>query len=250
MQRFRGSSRGGRRFSGIGTGMRNRVDSFDRTNLALIAAGATLILAIIFPRVYPASRRGIACSDLAAPLGGNNRSMLALSGDDRQNLDLELEIENDPVAPGEALRVNVRFVNNDIGPIILYLDRQQPPLSSNAGVIGLRFEIRNLNNNVALEGAAPTTPAGWPNVHVDSDLLHLLGSRARCNETIPISITQLQPGDYRIQAFYFNNNSGIWQSNFTARDQASPTQAYSDQGVWTGDISSSEVRFTVRSPGP
>ncbi len=201
----------------------------------------------------PADQWTVTCTDLAAPLGGNNRSMLAQTGDNTQNLALELRIENDPVAPGEPLRVSVRFVNNDIGPVILYLDGQTPPISSSANIIGLSLAIKHLDDTTtALEAPAPVTPNGWQTAPIPSNQLHLLGSRARCHQTILIDVSQLQPGDYRIRAYYFNNYSGKWQSNFTARDQPSPTAAYVDQGVWTArnPISSSEVRFTIRPPGP
>jgi hypothetical protein len=226
--------------------------------LILFFLGAYIIFAGTGPSLLrlaysPADQWTVTCTDLAAPLGGNNRSMLAQAGDNAQSLALELRIENDPVLPGEPLRVSVRFVNNDIGPVILYLDRQAPPLSSNANIIGLRLEIMDLNNRMALpESTAPAAPDGWQTAPIPSDQLHLLGSRARCHQTIPIDVSQLQPGDYRIRAYYFNNYTGKWQSNWTASDQPSPTPAYSDQGVWTakGPISSAEVRFTIGAPGP
>ena len=226
--------------------------------LILFFLGAYIIFAGTGPSLLrltysPADLWTVTCTDLAAPLGGNNRSMLAQAGDNTQNLALELGVENDPVPVGEPLRLSVRFVNNDIGPVILYLDRQTPPLSSNPSVIGLRLEIRDLNNNMALpESSASPAPPGWGNDTIPSSQLHLLGSRARCHETILIDVSQLQPGDYRVRAYYFNDYSGKWQSNFTARDQPSPTAAYSDQGVWAArnPISSSEVRFTISPPGP
>jgi hypothetical protein len=225
--------------------------------LILFFLGAYIIFAGTGPSLLrlaysPADLWTVTCTDLAAPLGGNNRSMLAQAGDNTQNLALELSVENDPVPVGEPLRLSVRFVNNDIGPVILYLDRQTPPLTTDASVIGLRLEIRNLNDSPVLEGTAPALPDGWQTSSIPSTQLHLLGSRARCHEAILIDVSQLQPGDYRVRAYYFNNYSGKWQSNFTARDQPSPTAAYSDQGVWTArsPISSSEVRFTIGSPGP
>src|SRR3990172_6103429 len=99
-----------------------QVNNLDRTVLAMIAAGAFLVGSIAFPRIYPAARQGIQCSDLAHPIGGNNRSVLAQDGNDQQSLDLELRLEKETISPGEALKVKVTFVNNDIGPVILYLD--------------------------------------------------------------------------------------------------------------------------------
>jgi hypothetical protein len=252
VQRFRGSSGG--RFSG----MRDRAGAIDRMLLILFFLGAYIIIAGTGPSLLriaysPVDQWTVTCTDLAAPLGGNNRSMLAQAGDNTQNLALELRVENDPVPVGGLLRASVRFVNNDIGPVILYLNRGTPPISSNPDMIGLRVEIRDLNNNMALpESSTQPTPPGWQTETIPSDQLHLLGSRARCHQTINFDVSQLQPGDYRIRAYYFNNYSGKWESNFTARDQPSPTPAYTDQGVWTArsPISSTEIRFTIGAPGP
>jgi hypothetical protein len=225
--------------------------------LILFFLGAYIIFAGTGPSILrlaysPSDLWTVTCTDLAAPLGGNNRSMLAQAGDNAQNLALELGIENDPVLPGEPLRVTVRFVNNDIGPVILYLDRGTPPLTTDANAIGLRFEMRDLSDTPVLAGPARELPTGWQIDPIPSTQLHLLGSRARCHQPISIDVSQLQPGDYRIRAYYYNNYSGKWELNWTNRDQPSPTAAYTDQGVWTAKnpISSAEIRFTISPPGP
>jgi hypothetical protein len=238
--------------------MRESVGAIDRMLLILFFLGAYIILAGTGPSLLriaysPADQWTVTCTDLAAPLGGNNRSMLAQAGGNTQNLALELRVENDPVPVGGSLRVSVRFINNDIGPVILYLTSGTPPISSNSNMIGLRVEIRDLNNNMALpESDASPTPPGWQTETIPSNQLHLLGSRARCHQEITFNVSQLQPGDYRVRAYYFNNYSGRWVSNFTARDQPSPTPAYTDQGVWVSrnPVSSSEVRFTIGAPSP
>jgi hypothetical protein len=97
VQRFREDMGGRSRFGDRFGGMRDRVTGVDRTTLAIFAAFAVLFFAIVFPRLYPAAKRGPQCSDLAAPLGGNNRSILAQTGGDQQVLDLELDVENDAI---------------------------------------------------------------------------------------------------------------------------------------------------------
>jgi hypothetical protein len=230
--------------------LREQFAEMNRVYLALFLAGGYLFLAIVGPLIYPAARRGLQCSDLAAPLGGNNRSVLALSGNDPQELKLELKLENSTIQQGDPLRVNVRFVNQDIGPVILYLERGRPPINT-VQTVGLRFEIRNLADTPMVDEGARPLPAGWRAVPIDSERLHLLGSRARCNESFSLPLT-LQPGDYRIRAFYFNDFAGIWESNVPPGDELTPTQAYQDQGVWTrtDSIVSEEIRFTISPPGP
>jgi hypothetical protein len=246
----RGAS--GSRFSG----MTDRLGVIDRTTFAIIAAAGTLFLAIVFPRVYPAARRGPECSSLAAPLGGNNRSVLAQVGNDQQVLEIELTVENDVIDQNGPLRVNATFVNKDIGPIILYLPRDQPftllrPDQTPTGP-GLTFEITQVGQSYTrVNQSLPDVTAAL----VAPGELHLLGSRARCTEHFELNASTLinagvQAGqEYRIRAFYRNKNPGIWRFDEQTGGTPAPTPAYSDQGIWTGDISSQEILFRVQTPG-
>lgn len=245
-----GRSRIGGRFSG----MRERATGIDRTTLAIFAAGATLFLAIIFPRLYPAAKRGPQCSDLAAPLGGNNRSILAQTGNDQQSLDLELEVENDAINQSGPLTINVTFVNQDIGPIILYLPRDNP-ISQLApdqvqAASGLVYEITTVGQSYTR--VTQNLPPLATGTAVNPNNLHLLGSRARCTEQFDLGagvLAGLQPGqEYRVRVFYRNNNPGVWR--FDERGTApTPTAAYADQGIWVGEVSSQEILFRIRTPG-
>jgi hypothetical protein len=243
---------GGSRYGGI----TDRFSMMDRTTFAIIAAAATLILAIFFPRLYPAARRGPECSSLAAPLGGNNRSVLAQVGGDQQVLEIELVVEDDIIDQNGPLKVNATFVNKDIGPIILYLPRDRSftllrPDQTPTGP-GLTFEITQVGQSYTRGNQSlPDAPAA----PVEPDELHLLGSRARCTEHFELNASTLinagvQAGqEYRIRAFYRNKNPGIWRFDEQTGGTPTPTPAYSDQGIWTGDISSQEILFRVQAPG-
>jgi hypothetical protein len=229
-----------------------RVREMDRTTLAGIAAFAALVVAALFPQVWPAAQRGVECYDLAAPLGGNNRSLLAQSGNDQQNLELKLSLEQDSIGYSERLKVHATFSNTDIGPVILYLDDgDRAVISNDWDFVGLRFEI------IPVGGASPsenrTTGVQRISSWVLPSDLHLIGARSRCTIEYSISLTEvlgasLAPGDYRIRAFYYNNNAGSTLPGVLGDPTPTATPAYFDQGVWIGRLQSEEKRFTVRSP--
>jgi len=230
---------------------RERVRGIDRTNLAIALAGLFLILVIVVPRIYPPARRGPQCSDLASPIGGNNRSILAQVGNDTQNLELNLSLESEVIRSNEPLRVNLTFVNNDIGPVILYLVPDQQATIGRDQNVGVDLEITQVGvagvvNDITLPPVAAS--------YINPRFLHLLGSRSRCTEQYEISPSLLgaggglPPGDYRIRAFYENNNTGAPPVNPDTPPTATPAYPTS-QGVWTGQVISEEVRFTVIAPG-
>jgi hypothetical protein len=235
--------------------IRERFGEFDRTNLAIALAGFMLLLAIAFPRIYPAARHGPQCTDLAAPIGGNNRSLLAQAGGDQQNLDLELAVEQDTISPGGALRVRVTFVNNDIGPVILYLPRDAAPAVLTPDQLkgaGITFELTQVGlaytrNDQFLQPTAS---------YVNPDDLHLLGSRARCSQEYTLSAVQLgnvgvsAEGEYRIRAFYRYNNIGGQRPVVEGLPTVTATAAYTDQGIWTGEARSDEILFRIQTAAP
>ena len=234
---------------------RERFSEIDRTNVAIAAAGVMLLLAIAFPRVYPAARHGPQCSALAAPIGGNNRSLLAQTGGDQQNLDLELRVEQETIAPGGALRVRVTFVNNDIGPVILYLPREAAPAvlqPSQPKGAGITFELTQVGLAYTRDEQFLQPTASF----VNPDDLHLLGSRARCSEEYILSAVQLgnvgvsAEGEYRIRAFYRNSNIGGQRAQVAGLPTVTATAAYTNQGIWTGETRSDEKLFRIQTAAP
>jgi hypothetical protein len=234
-------------------GFRQRISDFqiDRTILAIIAAGATLFGAILFPRLYPAAQRGPSCTELASPIGGNNRSLLAQVEDGQPGLSLDLALDSTTVRQSAPLRVRVTFVNGNIGPVILYLTGQLPPLIDDANAIGLRFVLTRLDGTPISYGTPTDVLPGTPPTWVDPIDLHLIGSRDRCSQQYEYNLDPgvLVPGDYRIRAFYRNENIGTQRPVGQFDPTPTATPAYFNQGIWTGAISSQEVRFTIEVPG-
>ncbi len=236
----------------VGQGLRDRM-AIDRDLVALILAALTLLGAIVFPRVLPAARNGPQCTDLAAPLGGNNRSVLAFVNDQRHSLDMTLDLEKQTIVVGEALRVRIAFSNGSSGPMILHLNRESPILTANASVQGITFEITRVGDTATV----PDQPRDYqpPVTFTDTATLHLLGSRARCNQEYVISASDLaalgiQVGDYRIRASYRNNSPGDPRPIQPVDATATPFPEYvTSQGVWTGDAESNEIRFSIVNPG-
>jgi hypothetical protein len=220
-----------------------------------MAGLVALLAAAFFPRVYPAAQRGPDCTDLAHPLGGNNRSILAQQGNFASALRLDVNLPKTQIQPGESLPVEVTFINEHYGPVILHFDRTDPILSRSDAfgnvIQGVTFEITRISNNTALidQTTPPTVPPSF-----DYEQLHLLGSRTRCTESFSLSGEKLsriglQPGEYRLRAFYRNTNPGTLPQTGPSGSPPTATPAYTDQGVWVGSASSSEVRFSVVLPG-
>jgi len=231
-------------------GFRERVGGRDRPTLALAVAALALVAALVFPRVVPAARRGPSCSDLAAPLGGNNRSVLAFQSTDPGALDLRLELESEIVSASQPLKVFLTFHNEDRGPLILHFNTDGPIITANETVEGVTLEISRVGvqQGVADQGRTYNSPITFSN----TDELHLLGSRARCSEDYAISPSDLAalgvgPGEYRMRAHYRNRSPGDPRPIQPLNATATPIPQYAtNQGVWVGEASSNEVRFAIQ----
>lgn len=218
----------------------------------IIGAFVAIVVMTVFPGVLPVARDGIECTDLAQPLGGNNRSVLAYRSSQIDAIDLDVALDSRVIGADSPLRLVLTFLNEDRGPVILHLPNQAPIVTNDPNVQGITLEITSADNSVALANQPGTyTP---PAVFVGEtfNTLHLLGSHSRCHETITISADILRsigvvPGrDYRIRAFYTNTSDGDLITASPADATATPFPDYvNSQGVWTGRVSSEEVRFTV-----
>jgi len=233
-----------------GRGTSSRFSALRSTRLLLVLLLLLLVVISTLPRFAPAVRQGPQCTDLAAPIGGNNRSILAQTGGDPQELNLELRLASSVIATDQTLEIQLTFANNDTGPVILYLTDATPPLTRLENDAGVSFEIRRIGTDQLVTDNA--APRGAPQSYPREDL-HLLGSRARCTQTYRYPVPQLsalgmQPGEYRIRAFYSNPSSGVLPPPASGQPPTA-TPAYSDQGVWVGSTSSGEVLFSVVTAG-
>jgi hypothetical protein len=224
---------------------------FEEINAAYVVIGVTaaaLFVAIMLPYTTPGAQRGPDCFDMASPLGGNNRSLLAQAGNDQQELDLDIYMPDTSVGFGQSLPVNVTFINNDIGPVILYFPSLDPIISPVQSTAGLYFLITPVGGGTVATQALPVAQPSY----ISNETLHLLGSRARCTVKFNVPFNLLQsnitaPGSYRIQAFYQNNNPGSQPPLVAGQATPTATPAYpNSQGIWTGRTSSDDIVFTVQ----
>jgi hypothetical protein len=247
---------------GTPTALRQRITQvreMDRITMAIIAAVAALGIAIVFPWFIPAAKHGVDCYSLPAPIGGNNRSLLAQVGHDTQNLKMEMVLDSDTVGLNQNLKGHVTFVNSDIGPVILFLAPRPLVITTNTYQVGLRFQLASVSGTTTIDQGVLSQPwnsgAGFPrtNEWANPTYLHLLGSRSRCTVEFSFNLQQLSggtlpTGDYRVQASYYNNNIGSTRPASASFATVTATAAYVDQGLWTGEINSQEVRFTLGGP--
>lgn len=242
-----------RRRRGENPGFFYRLRTTDRRMQGIIiGAFLAMIMMTFVPGFYPVTRNGAECTDLAQPLGGNNRSVLAYRSEQIDAVDLDLDLESRTIGPNSPLRIVLTFRNEDRGPVILHIPNQDPIITSDPATQGITFRITSADNTVAV-GNQPTTYAP-PGVFAGDALktLHLLGSRSRCHETITFDAALLTslgliPGrDYRIQAFYTNTSDGDLLAAIPPGATATPFPEYANsQGVWVGTASSEEIRFTI-----
>jgi len=231
-----------------GGGIRSRFPN-TRAGLAFAIVVAVSLGLLVLQRFYTPLGDGPRCSDLAAPLGGNNRSVIAFKNDQRGALDLELRLAKEQFRAGEPVTVQVTFINESGGPLILHLNPEGPILTTDPTVEGVTFEITRVGAGapVANEPRTYQSPVTFSN----RDALHLLGARSRCTETYSLSPTALAAlgiaeGEYRIRAHYRNNSAGDPRPIQPIDATATPYPQYATtQGVWVGETHSNEERFAI-----
>ena len=186
------------------------------------------------------------CNELPAPLGGNQRSLLAYESDPTRALQLELNVP-DRITLGSPVEVTVTFKNTHKAPIILHLPTNPEYTITNIPASQGVNLVMTLNNNpIGQPGASYQPPASFP-----TSTLHLLGPRSDCQQTFILPWTTLQNiggnvGPYRIRARYNNTNPGSNPTGFPDPLEATAIPEYTlSQEVWTGEATSNEVNFEV-----
>src|SRR5579859_1204632 len=225
--------------------LRNSWENFDTEDPVVRAiAIVALILFVIFVTPYlplPYIASGVGCYNLALSRAtGSNQSIL---GSNATSDSLRLELVPNPVNlnQNDTLKFDVRFINNSMAPLTLFLPLDQYAFRYDEQEAGLLFIIQGTDGNLRGEGGAARPPLFDPQVYSLNDL-HVLAPRQRCTITISIDPNRLAasnvtPGRYRIIAVYRNQSKGALPS-VTA---FTPTPIFSDAGVWTGEVRSNEI---------
>ncbi|MFN8417772.1 MAG: hypothetical protein U0528_00760 [Anaerolineae bacterium] len=226
---------------------------YDRFNTAdpvirlIMVAGLVLVMAIALPRFMTITGSGIDCANLPVPsISGSNQSWLAQQPGVADNLKLELVTDRQVFSQGEPLVLYVRFINDGLAPLTLYLTSQSVIFRYNNEEIGVLLFLQELQSQRIIgENANVNRPLTAPQQYT-SDQLRSLGPRHRCSVRIEISWARLQTagattGQYRAVVTYRNNTTGI----LPPVAGLTPTPVFTTQGVWTGTVQSNDVLFNI-----
>jgi hypothetical protein len=198
------------------------------------------------PLPYIAS--GVGCYYLAqSHASGSNQSIL---GSNASSDAMRLEMVPNPVnlAQGQTLKFDVRFINNSMAPLTLFLPLDQYGFRYDEQEAGLLFIIQGADGNLRGEGGAARPPLFDPPVYSANDL-HVLAPRERCTVSVSIDPNRLananvSPGRYRIIAVYRNQSKG----SLPPASAFTPTPIFNDAGVWTGEVRSNEIVLNYALP--
>jgi hypothetical protein len=212
-----------------------------------IAVVALLLLAVFsLPYFnFPWQASGSQCTDMASPhISGNNQSLLSQMVDPSV-LHLELVPPTVSISPGDTLKMSVRFINESMAPVTLYLTPDMGIFRYTDQESGVLFSIQSADGRVLGEPASVRAVSVGPQSYTQ-DQLRILRPRSRC--TIDVSIdpnrlraAQITAGQYQIIAVYRNQYKGIVPPPGTL----TPTPIFSNLGVWTGQVRSNPIVLIV-----
>jgi hypothetical protein len=215
-----------------------------------IALVAIIILVIAFIPYIPVPwiASGVPCTDMSAPrLTGNNQSIYAnQTGSDA--IRLEIVPESITAISGQDVRFDVRFINESMAPINLFLTDDGYVFRFTSREDGLQFSIVNPAGQALGEPVSARAAAIAPQQFAQTDV-HTLRPRSRCTVTITLDPNRLAsarvgPGQYRITAVYSNRNRGA----LSQVGNLTPTPIFQDQGVWVGTVQSNSAILTIGVP--
>ena len=227
-------------------------DNFDSSDpvTRAIAIVALILLAIFaipyLPLPYVAS--GVYCYNLGGPTSsGSNQSLL---GSSVAADAMRLELSPNPINmnAGDSLKMDIRFINNSMAPLTLFMPTDEYALRYDEQEAGLLFIIQGTDGNLRGEGAAARPPLFDPAQYNPADL-HVLGPRQRCTITVTAEPTrlggaQVGPGKYQIIAVYRNQGRG----QLPPVQRLTPTPIFLDAGVWTGEVRSNAIILNYGVP--
>ncbi len=225
--------------------VRSLVSDTSNTTLGIVFVAFAIMLMIVLPRVIPGGRFGVSCSALAHPAAnGNNQSLLAARSEGA--LQLQIDLQRDSMAMGEALVVNATFINEGVGAITLFLAPREALLRDD-GTPGLNFQVQRLSDLATFPEPTTTRPPNPQRTSFPAEVLYILGPKQRCTEQlafdgIRLNNMGLAPGRYSIQATYRNSFRGT----LNISPAATATPIFPDQGVYvTQELRSNEVIFSL-----
>lgn len=240
--------------------MIQRISNFltdtDNINIILALIAIALVVSLAAPRVVPGADLGARCENLPNPRGGNRQSLLARQGG--QEMALEIDVV-DAVRNGDEIRVpanepitfRVSFENNDIGPITLFYNEEALAIGDieilPAGYFGLILEIQSEATDNILSDTTPTEfiqtnpQADTPLYTYELEDLYLLRAGGKCFVEVRLSSEQLSRigmgvGEYRVRAFYRNQDQGVYIAPTPNAPEPTATAAFPDLGVWAGGV--------------
>src|ERR1700694_4229836 len=119
-------------------------------DITRIIAGVSflLLLVITLPLLatgIPGIANGATCSNLYSPPGnGNNQSIMAQVAD-VNSLHIDLSINPNPVAVGQPITLEVRFINESTAPLTLAFVPDEAVFRYTGNENGLMFFIQSAN---------------------------------------------------------------------------------------------------------
>ncbi len=224
----------------------------------VIALAALLILGVIaLPRLVgflPFSASGVDCLGLPSPrIDGNHQSVLA-SQVEPEVLHLELVPPITNISQGQPLNLEVRFINDSMAPLRLFLVPDLYLFRYEGRGSGLQFSITNTERNRTFGDPQTVRPSLPDRQQFAPNELHILQPHQRCFFRVMIDPARLNAagmvqGDFLVTAVYRNASRGVVPTPLPR----TPTPIYQDEGVWVGSppgyqVQSNESRVIIGSP--
>jgi len=231
---------------------RNIFDESDDITRLIAFAALVLLIVITLPTLaprIPVVRNGAVCSNLYSPPGdGTQQSILGRSAGTTA-LKLELTLGSSVLSSGDALVLQVHFVNQTVAPLTLAFVPEEAVFRYTDGESGLMFAVQTVDGRALGEPTTSRPPAPI-RTQFSQDQLHMLNPHERCTQTIFITTDRLaaagvaQDGQYQVMAIYRNLAAG----QLAPVGKLTPTPIFPDQAVWispSGGVHSNIVTFGV-----
>lgn len=200
--------------------------------LLAVFAGPTVFPQLIATSV-PFADEGVPCSWLRS--GENrayNQSLLGREISQRSDSPISLSVRTGSLPSDQTgtLEISIIVTNNTLGTVPILVTPGQLILDPNQAASGF---------GVVFNSAAPVTNVGEAVGSYSEDRIRVLGPRQICVHTVDVpwgsipNNTALVTANATIMAFYRNNTVG------SAIPTGNQPAVFSDQGLWTGVVTSS-----------